>query len=848
MDHHHHHYSWRPPQPIIPQQQGNNNICPVCSFSHFPFCPPNPRYLPSHNTPNYTPQFDHPPYYDHNHHPIAPFRDPFPPQISPNLVNYDHGVKRMRDDVDNVGSYSSFVSEDERRLKLLIRDHGSVGNGGTNGYVYDKLGLGRNYGNELTRKLDSNAEMYEFQNPCVDGFERGEPVVGPRSFSEDKGFGYGQRNVNDVENVDRTRFQYEANAVSDNARRQSVVPQNVQGSYAGLPNESGFNYNSQRVNSSDSISMKEPYYSHRGNGMQGSISEPRSNFPLVNQEFDSQLSNSYRFPHHQEHQIPVIRPSFGVNAHSEKNISSPAIHHNFHKGAYPPIYNGATAGAAPRVYDIHPPLPTSPPPPLPMEPHGNPYPRPFASSSPPVASNSLFPISVSSSIDVPLSHSSIAEGHSSWQKYHSDKPNQRIFVSAPCEDIEGRQAPLNNYSVDHHTFPMRSIASDKPKAIDASQIFKQPHRASRPDQIVIILRGLPGSGKSYLAKILRDLEVENGGDAPRIHSMDDYFMTEVEKVVDSEFSKSPGSIRGRKPVVKKVMEYCYEPEMEEAYRSSMLKAFKKTLDDGVFSFIIVDDRNLRVADFAQFWATAKRSGFEVYLLEATYKDPAGCAARNVHGFTQDDIQKMACQWEEASSLYLKLDAKVDMDMEDEDPAGGLPGAEDGSFQDPSAPLVLNLKSSGSLEHDKKYGMEDHPAEEVKALKTSKWSNEVDEGDGQRSESSKSNSSALSGLISAYGKKGKSVSWGDKDDSMGFSIGAANKAKLLSLIIGPGAGYNLKSNPLTEKDSLPLAKKNLESKRQNVFQEQLRAERESFKAIFDKRRQRIGGLGTEDDSL
>ena len=30
--------------------------------------------------------------------------------------------------------------------------------------------------------------------------------------------------------------------------------------------------------------------------------------------------------------------------------------------------------------------------------------------------------------------------------------------------------------------------------------------------------------------MLRDLELENGGDAPRIHSMDDYFMTEVEKV------------------------------------------------------------------------------------------------------------------------------------------------------------------------------------------------------------------------------------------------------------------------------------------------------------------------------
>ncbi|KAH7845705.1 hypothetical protein Vadar_005063 [Vaccinium darrowii] len=95
-----------------------------------------------------------------------------------------------------------------------------------------------------------------------------------------------------------------------------------------------------------------------------------------------------------------------------------------------------------------------------------------------------------------------------------------------------------------------------------------------------------GSGKNYLAKMLRDLEVENSGDAPRIHSMVDYFMTEVEKLEESDVSKSSSSVRGKKPVMKKVMEYCYEPEMEEAYRSSMLKAFKKTLDEGVFSFVI----------------------------------------------------------------------------------------------------------------------------------------------------------------------------------------------------------------------------------------------------------------------
>lgn len=46
----------------------------------------------------------------------------------------------------------------------------------------------------------------------------------------------------------------------------------------------------------------------------------------------------------------------------------------------------------------------------------------------------------------------------------------------------------------------------------------------------IIFPLLIGSGKSYLAKALRDVEVENGGRAPRIHSIDDYFMIEVEKV------------------------------------------------------------------------------------------------------------------------------------------------------------------------------------------------------------------------------------------------------------------------------------------------------------------------------
>lgn len=61
----------------------------------------------------------------------------------------------------------------------------------------------------------------------------------------------------------------------------------------------------------------------------------------------------------------------------------------------------------------------------------------------------------------------------------------------------------------------------------------------------------------------------------------------------------------------------------------------------------------------------------------------GCAVRNVHGFTLDEIKKMSEDWEEAPPLYLRLDIhslfhddnlrghsiqEVDMDTEDAEDA------------------------------------------------------------------------------------------------------------------------------------------------------------------------------------
>ncbi|XP_030576741.1 YLP motif-containing protein 1 isoform X3 [Archocentrus centrarchus] len=188
----------------------------------------------------------------------------------------------------------------------------------------------------------------------------------------------------------------------------------------------------------------------------------------------------------------------------------------------------------------------------------------------------------------------------------------------------------------------------KPEIKNIDDILKLPGRLSRPERIVIIMRGLPGSGKSHVAKLIRDKEVECGGAPPRVLVLDDYFMTEVEKV-----EKDPDT---GKRVKTKVMEYEYEPEMEDTYRSSMLKTFKKTLDDGFFPFIILDTINDRVKHFDQFWSAAKTKGFEVYLAEIT-ADTQTCAKRNVHGRILKDIMKMSNNWEPSPRHMVRLDVR-----------------------------------------------------------------------------------------------------------------------------------------------------------------------------------------------
>lgn len=107
---------------------------------------------------------------------------------------------------------------------------------------------------------------------------------------------------------------------------------------------------------------------------------------------------------------------------------------------------------------------------------------------------------------------------------------QPWHTQIPWQQQQLQQEPHMHPSAIHPP-PVEAAPASQPmqaapaKAVtDAASIFHKPGRASRPKRVAIVLRGLPGSGKSYTAKKLKDIEVQQGGDAPRIHAIDDYFV------------------------------------------------------------------------------------------------------------------------------------------------------------------------------------------------------------------------------------------------------------------------------------------------------------------------------------
>ncbi|XP_076621042.1 uncharacterized protein LOC143341767 isoform X1 [Colletes latitarsis] len=184
-----------------------------------------------------------------------------------------------------------------------------------------------------------------------------------------------------------------------------------------------------------------------------------------------------------------------------------------------------------------------------------------------------------------------------------------------------------------------------PNCTMVDDLLCPPGRQNRPPKIAIILRGPPGSGKSFVAKLIKDKEIEQGGSAPRILSLDDYFL--IEKEMESTDDN------GKKVTVKEMI-YEYEEAMEQSYVTSLVKAFKKNITDGFFNFIILDCINEKISDYEEMWSFAKTKGFKVYVCEMEM-DLQICLKRNIHNRTEDEINRIIDYFEPTPSYHQKLD-------------------------------------------------------------------------------------------------------------------------------------------------------------------------------------------------
>lgn len=168
-----------------------------------------------------------------------------------------------------------------------------------------------------------------------------------------------------------------------------------------------------------------------------------------------------------------------------------------------------------------------------------------------------------------------------------------------------QEEPLSDYELEmKRGEPVENASLVVPCTIvPIEDLLMKPARFQRPSKICFVMRGLPGSGKSYLARAIKDCEVKQGGQSPRVLSLDDYFLVETEE-------REPDPKTGR-PVLVTKSEYKFDGDMEDIYMQNLVKAFKRTITEDVFHFIIIDCPNEHLKYYNEFYAVARSSGFKV---------------------------------------------------------------------------------------------------------------------------------------------------------------------------------------------------------------------------------------------
>ncbi len=141
----------------------------------------------------------------------------------------------------------------------------------------------------------------------------------------------------------------------------------------------------------------------------------------------------------------------------------------------------------------------------------------------------------------------------------------------------------------------------------------------------IIMRGIPGSGKSTVVDIIsRSCYPERGGRTlPQdtvTHSTDDLCM------VDGE--------------------YQFDSELAGERHAQNLQNFKESLEAGV-SIVICDNTNVKFSQYSPYIRAAEAANYRVIIVEMPHPAPVLAAARNSHAVPIETINQMVLDWEPA---------------------------------------------------------------------------------------------------------------------------------------------------------------------------------------------------------
>jgi len=129
------------------------------------------------------------------------------------------------------------------------------------------------------------------------------------------------------------------------------------------------------------------------------------------------------------------------------------------------------------------------------------------------------------------------------------------------------------------------------------------------DRSLILLRGLPGSGKTFLANVLNE-----NGKYP-VHSIDSYFIDSDTGEYSFEHQKN----------------FLAYKQCEEQARSSMEKGFQKIFIDNTFTL---------EWEMEPYFKLASEYNYKIFVV--TVENRHG--SRNTHNISKEQMEKMAAKY------------------------------------------------------------------------------------------------------------------------------------------------------------------------------------------------------------